>query len=294
MMRGLLILWALLAAAPAVAVPAMWVIRSAGAGHSGGAAAETEITLFGTVHALPGGTSWMTPAIAAQLAGADTLVLEAVLPDDPSSLAPEIARLGVMPGLAPLATRVAPALRDRITALAAGAVPMAGLDRMATWLASITLTQISMASIGVTATDGVEPELTMMARATAKPVVGLETVEQQLGYLAGLPEADQVAMLEATLMEVGDLRTETDRLIGLWRAGDVETISREFFKDARASPRLERVLLADRNRRWVAWLATRLHQPGKVFVGVGVGHFGGPTGLLALLAAKGIAVQKIE
>ena len=84
--------------APALAEPAMWRVHSA----------TTDITLFGTVHALPPGTNWLSPRIAARIDAADTLVLETILPDDPAGLGPLVTALGVKPGLPPLAARVAP------------------------------------------------------------------------------------------------------------------------------------------------------------------------------------------
>ena len=165
---------------------------------------------------------------------------------------------------------------------------------MKTWLAAITLSQSALEAQGLSTASGVEPALTARAKAGSKPVIGLETVEQQLRYFDALPDADQTALLTATLDEMKTMKADTDRLVGLWQAGDIEAIARDFAREARASPTLERVLLTERNARWANWIGGVLKQPGHIFVAVGAGHFGGPHGLIAMLKARGLAVERVE
>ncbi len=276
---------ALLVAAPALAKPAMWVVRDG----------DSEVTLYGTVHALPPGLDWLTPLAARRLDDASSLVLEVTLPDDRFAMAATAARLGIHDGQKPLAERVPKALAPRVGAAAAeSGVPLVALNRMETWLAAITLSASALQHAGISPASGVEPALTLRAKAAGKTVIGLETIEQQLGYFDALPERDQVALLGATFDEVDVVDKEVARLVGLWQQGDVETIAREFGKEAKASPTLNRVLLTERNARWVDWIGGVMHHPGKVFVAVGAGHFGGPDGLIALLKAKGLKVERIE
>jgi uncharacterized protein YbaP (TraB family) len=279
------VLSALLVAAPALAKPGLWVIRDG----------DTEVTLFGTVHALPKGTDWLSPAIARQLGSANSVVLETIIPDDPAAMAAIVAELGLSPGLKPLAKRLPPDAAANVAPLAIEAgVPPAALDRMETWLAALTLSQAALARLGITGESGVEATIMFRAKAAHQPLVGLETPEQQMRYLDSLPEADQVVMLTAALSDVGDAKAETDRLMALWMAGDVDGLAKAFAEEAAGSPRLQKVLITDRNARWADWIAGVLKQPGKVFMAVGAGHFGGEDGLLALLKAKGLTVERIE
>ncbi len=281
----LLLALALLLAGPALAAPGLWVIRDA----------DTEITLFGTVHALPSGETWLVPPVTTRLDAADTLVLEAIIPEDKSELVPLLATIGTRPGLPPLAKRLPPALAKKFAAAAAAAhLPLPMLDRMTTWLAAITLSETNFAAAGLNAADGVEPALTARAKAAGKPVIGIETIEQQLRFFDNLPPGDQVKLLEATLDDAADIKTEIDKLVGFWRAGDVDTIARDFAREAKASPLLARVLVTDRNVRWADWIAGVMKRPGKVFVAVGAGHLGGPDGLLALLKARGFTPEPVK
>jgi uncharacterized protein YbaP (TraB family) len=284
-MRNILALFVLALswlASPVLAAPQAWVVRDG----------DTEITLFGTIHALPNGTDWLSPAVAARLDAADTLVLEAILPDDPQALMPLIAEIGMPPGLKPLAERVPAAAVPKLTAAAVAAgVPMAALDRMESWLAAVTLGDAALEGLGVNAAAGAEAQLTARAKAQQKPIIGLETAEQQLRFFDGLPQADQTAMLLATLDDVADAKTDMARMLALWQAGDVDAIARDFDADMRATPLLRQRLLVARNANWADWITGVLKRPGKVFVAVGAGHLGGADGLLSQLKARGLAVD---
>ncbi len=282
--RWLLGFVALLLGAPAAAAPGLWVARDA----------DTEITLFGTIHALPATEKWLDARIATRLDAADSLVLETVIPDDQGAFATLVSRIGMSDQLKPLAARLPAAQAKRLPAAAASlGLPLPMLDRMATWLAAISISEASTAKLGISAQDGVEPALTKRAKLHAKPIIGLETPEQQLNYLANLPAADQMAMLVATIDDLPDARTETDALMAAWRAGDIDRIAADFAAEAKASPLLTKTLLTDRNRRWADWIAGLMRRPGQVFVAVGAGHMGGPDGLVAMLRARGLKVEPV-
>ena len=81
---------------PKAARPAMWKVADS----------DTTIYLFGTIHLLPQGPGWRTPAMEAALAGAHELVLEVADIDDMMASARAMAKLGMSPGLPPIAERV--------------------------------------------------------------------------------------------------------------------------------------------------------------------------------------------
>ena len=273
-----------LLAAPVAAEPAMWHVYDA----------DTDITLFGTIHALPAATKWLSPKIAARVDAADTLVLETVLPDDPAGLGPLVAMLGEKAGLPPLSARVAPSKRAALLAgEAALGLPRARLDGMKTWLAAIALGDGAVTQLGLTAGDGVEATLTARAKAAKKPVIGLETPEAQLRLFDNLPETDARALLDSTVDDLATAREDTNALVAYWQAGETEALAADFDKGFQATPVLRRALLTDRNKAWATWIAARLGVPGKVFVAVGAGHLGGPDSVVKQLQAKGLTVERL-
>jgi len=81
---------------------------------------------------------------------------------------------------------------------------------------------------------------------------------------------------------------------GRWTAGDVAGLGEEFNKSMKETPRLAKVLLADRNERWAGWIESRLAQPGTVFVAVGAGHLVGGDSVQASLARHGLKPERVE
>jgi len=279
----------LLAAAPAQpqAHPALWKLADA----------DTTIYLFGTIHILPAGTNWMDPAIKRAVDGAQSLTIETVLDEDPSKVATILMTTGTAKGLPPLVDRVPAPKRAQLAALVkSSGFPPQMLDGMKSWAAAIMLTGAALSQIGVdaAASPGVEPQLTALFRAAGKPVEGLETPEQQLGFFNQLPESAQRAFLVATLDSPEKARAEFREMIAAWSRGDPEAIQRAFDKDPEFTPALRDLLIRQRDRNWAEALAKRLDQPGTVLVAVGAGHLVGPDSVQAMLAKKGLKVERVD
>lgn len=273
--------------APPASHPALWKLADA----------DTTIYLFGTVHVLPPHYSWRDPAIDRAIASAQTLTLETILDEEPGRIARALTALGRQAGLPPLLQRVPPKRRAGLAKLIqASGMPAAGLDGFKTWAAAIVLTGPALAQIGIAAggDNGVEPQLTGAFRGAGKPVDGLETPEQQLGYFDALPEAAQREFLSETVDDPARTRKDFAAMLRAWSSGNVPAIARAFAEDAEFTPALRDLLVKRRNTLWAAALAKRLEQPGTVFVAVGAGHLAGPDALQAMLAAKGLKVVRVQ
>lgn len=271
--------------APAAqAAPALWAVKDA----------DTTIYLFGTIHALPNGAQWLEGPVRQAFEKSDTLVLETVTPKDENELAPVVMSLGFGAGQPPLAERVAASERPQLAAAAKEAgVPVAALNAMETWLATVTLSAQQLTRLGLDRKLGVEKQLTARAQASGKTVTGLETVAEQMGFLDTLPEADQRAYLSATLKQWPEMKTRIGELISRWTAGDVEGLGSEMNEAMRETPKLAKVLLTDRNARWADWIAKRMAKPGTVFLAVGAGHLAGGDSVQAMLAKRGLKAERL-
>ena len=284
MLRRALLLLCLWLAAPALAIPALW---QAGRG-------KAQVTIYGTIHALPKGTGWFSPRASAAFAKADTLVVEMVAPEDPAAMAAVLRQIGFLPAPLPIRDRLPPAQQARYDAMVkASTLPLAGLDRMKSWLAAISLVQIEMLKAGIDPAAGVDVTLIARARTARKTLLGLETPRGQLELFNGLPEAEQRLLLASAFSESGETGQQMQALVAAWLAGDVARILKDF-DDASLSPILEQRLFTTRNRDWADWVQAALKQPGRHFMAVGAAHMAGPNGLIALLKARGIRVRRVE
>ena len=265
--------------------PALWKLSDA----------DTTIYLFGTIHLLPAGLQWRTPAIERAIAETDTLVLETEIGSDVMAAAQTLMRLGVSPGLPPIADRVPTERRDELrTIVAAAGVPERALDRMETWAAALTLLTANFKQAGLSAEAGVERGLDAAYRSAGKRIEGLETPEQQFGYFDALSEEAQRRFLLGMLDDPARAQAEFKAMLEAWRRGDTDAIARTFDSETALSPELREVLMTRRNAAWAEWLAKRLDKPGTVMVAVGAGHLAGNDSVQRMLRARGLRARRVQ
>lgn len=257
---------------------------------------DTNIYLFGTVHLLPPGTNWRTPAIDKATREAGTLIVETIVDDkNPQAFAAELARLSIRPGLPPIVERVPPEKRDALrSVIAKSGIPEAALNNMETWAAAFALLQLQFKELGVSGNDGVELNLKKAFAAAGKPIEQLESNSQQLGFFDGLPEGAQRQLLEGAIESPAAAKKQFDSMLAAWISGDVKAIGRTFNAEFRNSPDLKEALLRRRNAHWAWWLHSRLAQPGTVFVAVGAGHLAGEESVIEMLKQRGLKVRRVQ
>jgi uncharacterized protein YbaP (TraB family) len=254
--------------------PALWVVKDE----------DTTIYLFGTVHVLKPRTHWFDEGVREAFDASDELVTEIARPD-PAAIAALAARLGTRGG-----PRFAPEVdaAARRLGMAEGAI-----DRMEPWLAALTLSRLAVEKAGYGADAGVEAALHEAAASAGKRSHALETAESQLMLFDTLSGAAQSAMLDATVKDLPDAAARTERFVHAWGAGDAETVGAEMNRAMEASPEIAQALIARRNASWADWVMRRMQQPGTVFMAVGAGHLAGKGSVQALLAEKGLKVERV-
>jgi uncharacterized protein YbaP (TraB family) len=257
--------------------PALWEVSDAGGARG---------WLFGTIHALPDGAEWQTPAIETALGEAGVLVVEIAELGNAQAAADAFERLAHSPGLPPLTQRVAPAERAPLAA----ALERADLDEAdfaatESWAAAL---QIAGAARDGEAANGADRAL--LARGL--PAVGLESHAEQFEVFDRLAAEDQAVLLADAAR--GQRRATERRLAEAWLTGDLATIEAESARGFLADPELREALLTGRNRAWAARIAGLLAAGRRPFVAVGAAHMLGDEGLPALLAARGYTVRRLQ
>ncbi|WP_426689549.1 TraB/GumN family protein [Rhodanobacter ginsengiterrae] len=270
----------LLLPAAVIAHPALWVVKDA----------DTTIYLFGTVHLMPKDAGWHDPALDRALADSQTLYVE-LTDDNPANMVALVPRYG-MDATRPLSSQLSLSQAHRLSLLANRlGVPggMQTLNVMRPWLAALTLTVTPLLKAGLDPEHGVDKQLKAQMTATGKNVLGLETAEQQIRFLADLPRAIELALLRSTMRDADKGAFRLTELIDAWKAGDVDTIARLGNDDMRQhEPKLYQLLLVQRNQAWATKVAAMLQQPGTVFIAVGAAHLAGPDSVQAQLRKLGI------
>ena len=282
-MRAVLILLALLPfAVPAMAAPALWHVKGP----------KGEVALFGSIHLLPPGLRWRTPAIDKAMADADVFVFET--PADGAALARMqqlVAQHGLLPqgqslrGLLPAAARA-----DYDAALAAAQIPDAVIGHERPWLADLQLLVAQTRREKFSPDAGVDRKVMAVAGARRKEVRYFETIDQQFALLAPPDNDLQLQEFESDLKDYRKPDTELTALVSAWARGDVAAIDRLMNGELAAFPAAKKALLTDRNRRWALQIETMLQEKRRFFITVGAGHLAGPDGVPALLRKAGYRV----
>lgn len=242
--------------------------------------------LFGTIHALPDGVEWRTPALDAALGEAGTLVVEVAALGDRDAAADAFAAVSSSPGLPPVLERVPAADRPALAdALDRAGIEEGELARTESWAAALLIANGARKS---EAGNGVDRAL--LERGL--PVVGLESHAVQFAMFDRLAAEDQAVLLTEATREAGGATEE--RLAEAWLTGNLEVLEREMDAGILADPELRQVLLTRRNAAWVERIAGLLAEDRRPFVAVGAGHLVGADGLPALLAARGYTVRRIQ
>lgn len=265
--------------------PALWVVKDE----------DTTIYLFGTVHVLKPGLSWFDEAVKTAFDKSDQLMLEIVLPEDPAEVAKTMMPLAIDQSGKTLSSRLdAEQLKAYQTALTSLGIAPAQFDMFEPWFPAITLSMLPLTKLGYDPEQGAEKQLTSSAKKAGKPIAGLETLNEQLGFFDGLPETQQVAFLNAVVKDLDTLGPQLDKMVLLWAKGDPDGLATAMNESMLATPELTKTLLWDRNARWADQLKTRMDQPGTVFVAVGAGHLAGQNSVQDYLKQRGLTAKRIE
>ena len=275
-------------AAPAVPAPiegegpALWVVKDA----------DSTLYLFGSVHVLRPTTGWASPRVEAAFDSASDIWFEISNPDDQAAIMPLIQQHGLSPET-PLSSRLTSEENAELDAAAqAMGASAAQLQPMKPWLAALSLSVAPLIKAGYDPKSGVELVLKARAEAAGKPIHGFETIDKQIGILAGLPDDVQLVFLRETLKDYENAATKLDEMVEAWARGDVATLDRVTITEMKeASPTLYQAILVDRNTDWANQIQTLLEGSGTAFIAVGAAHLTGDDSVQAILQRRGVTVE---
>lgn len=268
-------------ASPAAANPALWKIQSGSA----------TIYLFGTLHVMPPGTSWRSPAVDKALASSSEFWTEAQTP-----ALPYLARLIYRYGLSQRAP-LSHMLPKRYNARYDMEMSSAGLralryDYVQPWLAERLLTDTTLHPRN--GRHNVELEILDYAHHHHTTVQTFESADQQFAILADLPITAQIRALEIQLDAYPPNGDEMNSLVRAYMSGDEAAL------DAMSNQKLmtndERYfddVIVRRNEVFAQNLATRLDGKGTAFVALGAAHLVGSTSVQHFLRNYGYEPTRV-
>jgi hypothetical protein len=138
-----------------------------------------------------------------------------------------------------------------------------------------------------------EMSLEKIAKANEIEVLGLETIEEQMGFIDNLSSDDQVNMIMEALRSGDDGEEEMKKLIDIYLSQDINKIHSFAVNSDVSSPEFEEDFLNNRNKNWITPIK-KIIKKNKAFIAVGAAHLGGPNGVIELLKAEGYTLTPVK
>lgn len=175
---------------------------------------------------------------------------------------------------------------------ASNGIPLEALKKFKPSMIALMLELIELAKLDGTH-EGVDLFFYSSAKKDGKTVEGLETVEEQIAFIAEMAEGNEDAFVAHTLAELKSIKPMYEGLVDAWRKGDSARLTELMVADLKKTPHLYEKLLTERNRNWLPVIDAYAKTPPTEFILVGVGHLVGPDGILQALEKKGYKVEKL-
>lgn len=283
------------AAAIEAPVPLLWKVGNG----------ERSVYLLGSFHMLAPADYPLSADVDAAFADAEALLFEMAPAEMESpTLALRMGEAALRIDGSRLDSQLPPETAEKLHAwyaanaarLQASGMTEQGLQMFEPWFVGLTVGIVGMVDVGLDPALGIDRHFAAAAVAAGKPAAGFETGEQQIAFLDGMDEKEQVQLLEEALAGVQPGSSEVRTLHALWRAGDAAALWDGLAADMRRDyPELYRRINVERNDAWLPRIEARLQGPGSddTLVVVGALHLLGEDGLVEKLRARGHAVERI-
>jgi uncharacterized protein len=269
--------------------PFLWVIDG-----------PPRVYLYGTMHLPDPRVMDHAPSVKAAHAAADVVWGE--LPAD-AKHSPEVMKAVMLPPDQSLSTVLPKETYDKLEAyLKARGLSASKFERLKPIYLAITVGTLDQ--LHLLMRPSMDEKFLRDAAAAGKEAGGLETISEQLAVFDACPCETQARLLDEVLVQLEKEKAEgknsTEELIQAYAKADLAAVEASMKKmEAVDDPEVKALakrLLTDRN----ATMADRIVERTKVapektyFVAVGAAHYPGPSGILAILAAKGWKARRMD
>lgn len=125
------------------------------------------------------------------------------------------------------------------------------------------------------------------------PLLGFETIEQQLGFFDVIADQAIVTMIMDGIEDLEDSRAEMQTLMKLYSKQKVDKFIPLMNKQSPEFMEYEDIFLYDRNKAWIPKIKSEIIDK-QLFIAVGAAHLFGDGGVLDLLKKEGFTVTPIS
>jgi len=252
------------------------------------------VYLVGSVHMLSSAMYPLNPSLESAYKDSDLLVEEVDLGlmMDPSSQMQLLMR-GMLPSSQSLEKVLSPATYALVTRRLESSGALEPLKLMKPWMVALMIEALEWQKAGLDPELGLDKHFYDEAKNDSKGIQGLETADDQLSIFDTMSMDQQDHMLAQTIKDIDTEKAEMSKMIDAWKAGDVASVERVVLSGLKQDPALYQRLLVGRNKNWMPKIEALFARRGHALVVVGAAHLVGPDGLVAMLKARGYAVEQL-
>ncbi len=259
---------------------------------------KSTVYILGSIHLAKAELYPLDSSIEKAYALSDVLVVE-LDPDSAESIRVIEATMrtkGLYPPQKSLQTELSPQTYKMLTTyMAKVGLSLQPMERMRPWTVMLQLSLLEMMRLGYSPELGIDRHFLTMAKAKGKPVLELETAEQQMALLSREDKRYQELLLRYTLESMHEMEPLLTTMFESWKEGDAKRLESIINSSLVIDPRLNEVydaLITRRNASMTARIVEYL-KTGKVyFIVVGAGHVVGDDGIVVQLRARGYDVTQ--
>jgi hypothetical protein len=132
-----------------------------------------------------------------------------------------------------------------------------------------------------------------MARENDTELIGLETIQEQLGFFDQIPNSEMAKMILESLNTYDKDKADFKKLQELYSKEKIDELMPLMKEQSPEFLKYEDLFLTNRNIKWIPKLKQVLSTKS-CFIAVGAAHLFGKNGLISLLTAEGYSVNPIK
>lgn len=158
-------------------------------------------------------------------------------------------------------------------------------------MVSMMLSIMELRRLGINGA-GVDSFYNSKASGDHKKTGKLETIEQQIKFMAKMGEGDPDEFILYTLREIKNLSTTFKDMKQAWRIGDMDKMAEIGIKPLKEFPETYQMILVDRNKAWIPQIEKMIKTKEVEMILVGALHLAGKDSVLKQLKDLGYKVEQ--
>ena len=256
---------------------------------------KSTVYLMGSVHVLKPENYPLPAPLESAFTNSQIAVFETDMGEmEKSETQTKLLSKAQLPAGETLADQLSPEVYAQFTKhLETAGLPAMMFTQLKPSMAAIMVLVLELQKMGLNPEQGMDKHFFTLAKEQGKQIVGLESLDFQIGLITDFTKAEGEALMRSTLKDLDQFKSKIGDLLKAWETGDSERLQKLLNEFVEEEPALYKRLLTDRNKSWIPKIEEFSKGDKNTIVIVGAGHLVGKEGVVELLKKKGLKVTQL-